>query len=240
MQYVFYDDNKTMQKLHAIKLHLTPDEILRLANGKTIHVSHSKLFKGIEVVVKKKKANKAVRAHEAQRGIRMNLDPEELEAQGGSFWDTLKNAGNFIREKIFKSPIYKENIAPLIKQGLEKGVDALSVAVGAKAPFLTPVIQSVGRAGVSKLGEVSGAYGLPKRRGRRGVGGAMIIGSSYEQGSAFNPALPLPDFSKPTYRRMERGSAEAMEWGAKMKALKQRRNESRQAQGGSFVPAGRY
>ncbi len=223
-----------MSKLYAVSLDLTPASIKKLTEGKTVHIPHTKLLKGIQVVLKKKKVSRVVRAAEKQRGVRLQMDPEELEMQGGAFWDVLKNIGSFIRDKVFTNQVYKQNIAPLIKQGLNSGVDALTAAAAAEVPMLAPVVNTLGKAAVSKVGEVSGAYGL--RRGRKGIGYGM---SDYTPGGPLNPALPLQDFSKPDYSlvrpRLVKGSKEAMEWGAKMRQMKMMKRAS---EGGSFLPAG--
>ena len=73
------------ESFHRVKLHLTPDALAKLASGHTIQISHSKLFNGLEIVVKKSKAFKLTRAYRNGKGTRLNLDKEELEAQGGSF-----------------------------------------------------------------------------------------------------------------------------------------------------------
>lgn len=223
-----------MSKLYTVSIDLSAPNIKKLVEGKTIHLPHTKLMKGIEVSLKKKKVNRVVRAHTKQRGVRLRMDPDELEMQGGAFWDVLKNIGSFIKDKVFSSDVYKQNIAPLVKQGLESGVDTLAGLAGSRVPFLAPVVRDLGRAGVGKLGEVTGAYGL--RRKQRGMGGAIM--QEAQPGSALNPALPMQDFSKPDYSlvrpHLVKGSAEAMEWGAKMRQLRMAKR------GGSFRPAGAY
>ena len=191
--------------------------------GHTIQISHSKLFNGLEIVVKKSKAFKLTRAYRNGKGTRLNLDKEELEAQGGSFWDVLRNAGNWIKNHIIDTPIYQNDIKPIVRQVVNSGVNALSAAVGSEAPMLAPVVNSLGNSAVNAIGSKTGAFGL---KPRRGMGGSL-------RGTAFDPALPMPPPGEPHVRmekvrrerrhrsrvgmscggKLVKGSAAAKEWG---------------------------
>jgi hypothetical protein len=236
--------------MHEVQLDLQPHHVLKLAKGHTIQVPHKMIGSGMTIIVKKPKHTRVHRAHRNQKGCRLSLDPEELEMQGEGFWDTLKKIGSFIKDKVFTNPIYKQHVAPLIKQGLNTGIDVLSGLAGSQAPFLAPVVSQIGRAGVSKLGEATGAYGLvPVMAGtrRKGRGSGSILpqsqmaGTFSQHGGPLNPMPPRSDFSAPDYGLPARerghpvkGSVEAKEWSARMQAAKAAKR------GGSFVPAGRY
>jgi hypothetical protein len=239
---------------HEVLLKLEPHHVHKLASGKTIHLTHDKIGEGMSIIVKRPKSTRLHRAKRMARGSRLKLDPDELEMQGGSFLSVLKNIGSFIKDKVFTNPVYKQAIAPLIRQGLNAGVDALSTAVGSKAPFLAPLVGEAGRAGVSKLGEVSGAYGLGHMKRRRGASGAILSqnpGPFMEFGGPLNPNLPRRDYSSPDYTlperemgipvprrgRFEKGSAEAKAWSEQMKIA---RAMKRRGASGSFLPAGGY
>jgi len=214
---------------HEIPLNLTSKHIERLARGHTIHLPHEKIGSGIPVVLRRQKHTRICRAHRNQKGCRLGLDSEELEMQGGAFWDTLKKIGSFIKDKVFTNPAYKQHIAPLIKQGLNTGVDVLSGLAGSKVPFLKPLLGDAGRAGINKLGEVSGAYGMPGRA-KRGSGAILPMSQGaatfMEHGGPLNPLAPRSDFSAPDYNlpartgRFVKGSQEAKEWSARMRAAK--------------------
>ena len=149
---------------HKVKLHLSARDIMRLVNGQMIHLEHPKLLKGLEVVVRKSKASKIARAYERKKGVRLNLDQDELKEQGAGFWDFLKNAGNWVKSHVIDTPFYQQTIRPIANQIAHAGVDALSAAVAPEAPMLAPIIGAVGNKGVDALGKATGAFGLRRPR----------------------------------------------------------------------------
>ena len=199
---------------HEIPLEIHPHQIVKLVKGHVIQLPHSSIMplhvQTIPIVVKKHKHTKIMRAHRGRKGVRLHLDPEELEMQGSGFWDTLKSIGSFIKDKVFTNPVYKQTVAPLLKQGLNSGVDFLA----SKVPVAGPLLGDLAHQGVNKLGEVSGAYGLrdvsrlPRRvsgKRSRGHGGAVLlpehlngsvpVTSFSVYGGPLNPQLPRRDFS---------------------------------------------
>lgn len=224
----------------AVPLELSPAQVRKLVKGQSIQLPHAKLMRGIEVVLKKKKATRVHRAHAKSRGVRLQMDPEELEMSGAGFLDFLKKAGTFLKEKVFTNPIYKQVAAPLIKQGLQRGVSALQGAVGAVVPELGAPIGELGNAAVNKLGEVSGAYGMRMRPVVRHAGTLLPASrASLKMGLPLNPHPEMQDDSMPNWGlveqeqagarrgRMVKGSAEAKAWGQKMR-------EAKLSRGGSF------
>src|SRR5690349_10873794 len=134
-----------------VKLNLTDKQIRRLINGHTVRVEHHQLLHGHEVALHKTKANKIHRAHVHKRGVNLSLAPDEIHRQGGAFLDKLKQFGSFLKDKVFNTDLYKQKVAPAIRQGLHNLVDVGATALASKAPQIAPalgIIKDIANKGV--------------------------------------------------------------------------------------------
>jgi hypothetical protein len=107
------------------------------------------------LILEKKSATKVRRAQRTGKGCRIQLSPMEMESSGEGlkeFWEGLKNAGKWVKEKIIDTPFYQQNVKPLVRQAVDAGV-ALA------APRLGPA-SDIAKKGVYAIGEKTGAYGL--------------------------------------------------------------------------------
>ena len=207
-----------------IKFVLSHKQLQKLHSHSPVQLKHEQIGHGEHILhVKKRQATKIMKAHQLGKGCRIQLDGDEYEesvAHGGAFLDFLKNTGQFLKDKVFSNPTYQQNIAPLIRRGLNAAVDRFVPGITAPTGF-APELTNLARAGVNKLGDVTHAYGLYPT----------------------DPVI-LSDFSKPDREiasnamhhhvkggKLQKGSAAAKEWGRQMQMRKK-------SCGGSFKMAG--
>ena len=212
----------------VVHLDIPFEQIKRLIRGNEINLKHHQLMTGDPVVLHRTKVRKIERAHARQRGCRIGLTPEEFELQhthvgGGKFLDALKSAGQWLKKNVIDTDVYQKSIKPIVKQGVNFGVEQVAKAIATKAPFLAPVAQEVIQYGANKVGNATGAFGV---RQRHQYGGTLLVDNSmsrgnYSKGSALNPALPPQDFSHPNYAlHRVKGSQEAKDHMAKIRAMR--------------------
>lgn len=148
---------KIMEKVH---LKLTLPQAKKLMKGGTIQLSPNAVRDDSHyLILSKKTANKVRRAHKAGTGCRINLSQEEMHHSGKGIGDFFKNAFNKIKEgadwvktKIIDTPEYQQYIKPIVRQGVDTGMQLLSPRLGTAGP--------TANAAVNKFGELSGAYGI--------------------------------------------------------------------------------
>lgn len=246
-----------------VHIDISMPQMHRLAKGETVHVKHHQLFRGHPIILHKKKVRHIGRAHEAKRGVRLSISPDEFEHNhlygSGKFLDALRNAGQWLKKNIIDTDIYQKNIKPVVRQVVDQGVNALQGMASSKNPILGQVVGDVARAAADKVGSATNAYGI--RHGRKRYGGTLLQGP--ERGTALNPALPMSDQSKPNYQldtgeppmtlhrptkavmvhkavkrgpkqHLQKGSAEAMAWSEKMRAARAAKRGQRA--GGIYAP----
>ena len=90
------------------------------------------------------------------------LHPEEVDGEGlKEIWSAIKAGAKKIG-KFYKE--HKSTFAPIVKGGIERLLDAGEAALSVAQPELIPAIAGfhkyVREPAVSKLGKVTGAYGL--------------------------------------------------------------------------------
>ena len=150
-----------MSGLERVHLRLTPDQMRKLHAGKNVQLGHAQL--GVEdahhVMVHPHVAAKIHRAHRAKKGVRIRMEPHEIEETigGGGFGDffnKLKDAGNWLKKNIVDSSFYQSNIKPLARQAVDTGLAMVTPRLGVAAP--------VAKAAVDEIGKRTNAFGLPK------------------------------------------------------------------------------
>ena len=226
-------------KYETIHLDLHPKQMMAVAHGKATNIKHHQIHVGHPVVLKKSKARRIAKAHANGKGARFSLDHEEMGAQheGSGFLDALRSAGDWLKKNIIDTNFYQQNIKPIVKQGVDFGVNTIANAVGSKVPFLAPVAQEAGKFLTDKVGNATGAFGLHHHRPV--YGGTLLVDNSmhrgnYSKGNALNPALPPQDFSRPNYAlHRVKGSDEAKEHMMKIRAMRKPRGT-----GGGIVSPG--
>ena len=147
-----------------VSLNLTQGQVSKLLQGKPIQLTAAQL-KGNKhfLMLHPTTVQKVGGAMKKNKGVRIMVSPHELEMSGEGireFLDKLKNAGKWIKEKVIDTPFYQQNIKPIARQVVDKGVDFLTT----KLPLPAAANDAI-RSGVNKVGDITGAYGV-KRRGR--------------------------------------------------------------------------
>lgn len=216
----------TMGGLMPLKMEMSANQVSKVRNGKTVQLKPEQIGSGSKTAfLDSKKHKKMMAAAMKGKGIRLTLEPEEIEAsmthgEGFSFKKLVrgiaegaKKVGRFYRKNVrpLVAPVIRRELPKLIKSGL------VGLAEFAGQPELIPMAgvlaDRYASPLVNKFGDVTGAYGLP--RGKKGTKKdapsavqAHLINrpSQVQQGTlvsyvspAMHPYPPLPDFSQPDF-----------------------------------------
>ncbi len=151
----FLSENEA-NKMEKVHMRLTVPQAKKLMRGGVIQLKPDALKDNAHyLILEKRTANKVRRAQRAGKGCRICLSRHEMENSGEGikeFLEKLKNAGKWIKEKVIDTPFYQESIKPLVRQGVDTGMQLLAPKLGKAGPAANMA--------VNKLGEYSGAYGL--------------------------------------------------------------------------------
>jgi hypothetical protein len=172
----------------VVPLNLTHEQGMKLVRGKPVQLRHHQLLNGPhQVVLAIHKAKKLHKAHSLSKGCRLHLSPQEVEMSGQGLGDFFKKVGKFYTEKI------KPYVAPLVKQGVSSLADLGVSAAKTALPMFAPELQSLSDRykdqAVSKLGEVTGAYGM-RRSGRGLRNEGNMLGPNHP--AMFPAIMPAP------------------------------------------------
>jgi hypothetical protein len=99
------------------------------------------------------------------------MTEDEFHATGqgfGDLWNRIKSglstAGDWLRNNITNTDIYKKNIKPIVHGIVDQGINAASALAGSRAgPLGSQVVGEVGRAAANKLYDATGA-GMRRRQ----------------------------------------------------------------------------
>jgi len=148
-----------------VPVSLSAAQYQKLCRGHPIQLaSHQISGQGLknQIAVHPTTAKKIHTARMKQKGVRITMTPHEMECSGEGlkeFWDKLKNAGQFIKNKIIDTPFYQQTIRPIAKNLVNQGIDT----------FVPAPARDVAHQASSFVGEKTGAFGIRagKRRGRK-------------------------------------------------------------------------
>lgn len=152
--------------MESIQLDLKPHHIRKLRKGENITIKPGMVGSGMDVKMASHKIRKIHSAMKKGKGVRCCMTGEECEATGGKLsWKAFKRGlkKGWEGYKKYVKPIAGPLIRKGLKMAVEKGAQALTTIAPEAAPAiaaLTPAVQS----GVEKLGDVTGAYGIHKKR----------------------------------------------------------------------------
>jgi len=172
--------------MQPIDFHLSTPQLKKLAYGRQIQLKNRQIGTGIHrLLLKPSTAAKVIKAYNSGKGLRIQLDAEEIEKNGegfkkwmGKLWGGIKSVYN----KVLK-PI----LSPLIRTGLKTGISALSGVTG------LPLGQLEGQYDlVNRLGNKTNAFGLKKRGGRRGGEVPPFMMNDLQNGAL----SPIPDYPR--------------------------------------------
>lgn len=192
-----------------VLIDLSPLMIRKLGDNKVVQLKGGMIGGGMKVMVPPHMAKRLSRAQRLNKGMRFHMTPEDLEMNGGRI--NWKKLGRTIKKGAKKAwegykKYVKPVVGPAVRKGLTKGAQAL-VAANPELGFLEPVVAPA----VAKVGDISGAYGMKKKRAapkKKSVsGGSFLATGSYRGGGAgartilergtpanvlAGPALPAP------------------------------------------------
>lgn len=194
--------------LMPVDVDMTEMQKKKLHKGKTITLKAEQLHgSGVRIHVASSKAKKMTRAKKNNKGFRLTMNQEEMETTGGAL--SLKAIGRAIKKgakqvaatykkdiKPVVAPVLKEGVKQAITKGLPLAASAAATALGQPqlavpaAVVASKIAEKIAEPAASKLGQVSGAYGVKSRK----------LQSNYSnflnhQHPAMNPALPMHDNS---------------------------------------------
>lgn len=152
-----------MSGLVKVHVQLTPAQMTKLHSGQNVQLKHAQLLMedAHHLMVHPHTAQKIHRAHRARKGVRIRLEPHEIEETigGGGFGDfinKLKNAGQWLKRNIIDSGAYQSAIKPLARQAVDAGLALATPRLGVAAPLARQAVDEIGRR--------TNAFGLPKKR----------------------------------------------------------------------------
>lgn len=184
--------------MSEFKVALTPRNVSRLRNGHIVQLKadqiggampHTHVIKLSGVYAKK------LTSAQKKVGAKIQLSKQEIEASGLN----IKDVGRALKKV---ADVYKKNIKPVIgpaiRDGLTKavkvGLPATAIALGAPelAPVASAIADQFGSKAVNALGDVTGAYGVGKKKFVLSNNRNTMLGSRHP---AMSPHLPLADHS---------------------------------------------
>lgn len=154
--------------MEDITLDLSPQQLKKLSKKMAVQVKHSMMGKGIKLKVSPTTAKKIKKAQRLNKGCRLCLTEEEMNASG--IKEILASAKKFYTEKV--RPVIGPSIRKGLKTGLKTGAKSGLAALGelsgqpevvASIRALNPLIDRYIDKGVDYVGDTSGAFGLGKR-----------------------------------------------------------------------------
>ncbi len=213
---------------HQVPLTLSQPQFHKLRKGHQIQLSHQQIGHGVQhrhhVMVHPETAKKVHQAKMKQKGVRISMTPHEMEASGEGlkeFWEKLKNAGQFIKNKIIDTPFYQQTVRPIAKNLVNQGIDT----------FVPAPARDVAHQASSFVGEKTGAFGLHPR-GRKSVMHQMPMHPSMMPNTSGHVVDNVYVWPQPI--------PNLVNWGVGVQPKKKHakgRGRGRKPQGGSFRPA---
>jgi len=207
---------------HQVSVTLSKPQFDKLMRGQQIQLSHQQIGGGIakkhHVMVHPATAKKIHCAMAKQKGVRICMTPHEMEASGEGlkeFWEKLKNAGKFIKDKIIDTPFYQQTVRPVAKNLVNQGIDT----------FVPAPARDVAHKGADFVGEKTGAFGIEPKRGRKSKA-QMPMHPSMMQGHVVDGAYvwpqPIPNL---------------VNWGVGVQPKRKQPARGKKPGSGSFRPA---
>ena len=141
-----------MASLTPTTMHLSRNQLMKIARGQPVQVSHANLMKATHTLhLHPMNAHKVHTAKRKHKGVRIHLSHEEVEGSGIGDW--FRNAGNWIKDHIINTPVYQSIVKPAARQLVNAGIAAESDLAG---PEVAPLLNKAANA----VGDATGAFGL--------------------------------------------------------------------------------
>jgi hypothetical protein len=219
---------------HKVPLTLTESQFKKMKAGHPIQLAHHQIGGGglkHHLMLHPETAKKVAGAVRRGKGVRIHVSPHEFQASGEGimdFFNKLKDAGKWVKEKVIDTPFYQQNIRPIARQLVNTGLDMAATKLGPAA--------DIARKGAYALGDTTGAFGLkaPKKRGRK-----AICQTEYALDSNYSPMVgPMHPAMWPTVPNLpDIGGAVRKQPRAPAAPVHHRKGRGNRGFGGSFRPA---
>jgi hypothetical protein len=143
---------------------------------------------------------------------------------GSGLFDWLKNAANWVKDKVVDTPFYQQTVRPIAKQGVSNLIDT----------FVPVVARDVAHKAADFAGDKTGAFGLRKPKLSNNM--SRMIGPEHP---AFSPGLPLRPIGGEVSFKAKNDCLQSSNASNMPKAPKKqvRRRRSNGTSSGSFLPA---
>lgn len=181
---------------NEVPVTLTRSQFNKIRAGYPIQLANHQIAPGMHrhsLMLHPENAKKVAGAIRRRKGVRIHVSPHEFEASGEGimdFFNKLKDAGKWIKDKVIDTPFYQSSIKPLVRQVVDTGFSAVAPKLGIAAPTAKQAVDALGR--------TTGAYGVRRVRGGY-MPVAPRISKNYSpllsaQHPAMWPSMPeLPD-----------------------------------------------
>lgn len=148
-----------------VRINITRDQLKKAIAGKPIRLLSSQLGNG-EILLSLHPANIKIVEKAAMKGAGCNIylspgelmsSAEDMNGEGvfGDIWSGLKSGYNWVKKNVVDTPLYQQNIKPIVRGFVNKGV--------AMAENYDPRLGQAARLAADKIGKETGAFGLKKR-----------------------------------------------------------------------------
>lgn len=161
-----------------IKINITRPQLQKALNGKPVQFNASQIGSGSNYLSLHPANVKIVeKAAMKGSGCVINLSPgellataEDMEGNGifGDIWKGLKSAYKWTKKNVIDTPIYQQNLKPLVRQA----VNTAASAAKSFAPQLGTAIDM----GVNEIGKQTGAFGLKGKKRTKTQRNEMLKG----------------------------------------------------------------
>ena len=155
-----------MAELSEIGVHLSKNQLDKLRRGHRIQISGGALDGPHRLLVKSHNLKRIERARKANKGVRIQLDEEEIDGSG--LKEILKKGWDYYQKNI--KPKVSNTVRNVLTQTVEKGIPAVLTALGQPelaVPAAALAHKFAGKA-VNYIGDHTHAFGLQG-------GGAIIL-----------------------------------------------------------------
>lgn len=160
-----------MVEYHKHSVHLSENQLRKLARGQTIRLKHEHLHGNHVLYLTEAQIKKLAKAHKNNKGAQLHLSHEQLKEhsiRGGSVFDSLRS---FARK-------FGEIAAPVAQA-------ALPIAQEILQPVIGRVKENAKRKVAEKADELLSSYGMGVKQGKKGDGALSEILGAF--GLGVNP-----------------------------------------------------
>lgn len=154
--------------MEEVMIDLTPAQLRKMGKAKSIQIKPTMIGSGMKIMVSPAKAKRVMKAHRLNKGCRLCMTEQEMEASGLKEW--WKGLKTFYKEQV--RPNISKPARRILKAGLSTGANAglqilgamtLKPEVVAAVTALAPLVDQGVNWSVDAFGDWSGAYGIPNR-----------------------------------------------------------------------------